>query len=69
MTDELDLASEREQIARDCAIAAARHSVSLTAAGRCFYCDEPVVTGLRWCGPECRDGWQVDQEAERRAGG
>lgn len=66
MTDEIDMASDRDQIARDCAIAAARKAVAITATGNCFYCGEPVITGLRFCNADCRDGWQIEQDAKRR---
>lgn len=58
MADELDLASDREQLARDKAVAniQAKPPVAV-ATGVCLECGEPVAQGVRWCCPECRDDW------------
>lgn len=58
MSDEIDIACDREQIDRDCAIAAARKAVALTAMGKCLNCGEDVGTGLRFCDKDCRDDWE-----------
>ena len=31
--------------------------------GFCLECDEPVASGHRWCGAECRDQWCARNEA------
>lgn len=36
--------------------------------GICHYCAEPVAGELRFCDIGCRDDWQQEQEALRRAG-
>jgi hypothetical protein len=28
------------------------------ATGACLWCAEPLPPGTRWCGAECRDGWE-----------
>jgi lipopolysaccharide biosynthesis regulator YciM len=59
MADELDLASDREQIARDKAVQVIQNKpLAATATGFCLECGEPVAEGVRWCCPECRDDWE-----------
>ncbi|WP_274585342.1 hypothetical protein V9W64_10550 [Neisseria leonii] len=66
MTDELDLASEREELMRQSALyrqskAAVREA---EPTGSCLYCEEPLSDGLRWCNADCRDDWE--RERKRR---
>ncbi len=57
--DELDLASDREQLARDKAVAEIQSKpLAALATGECLECGEPVGEGVRWCCKECRDDWQ-----------
>jgi hypothetical protein len=57
--DELDKASEQEQIARDKAIANIRNKQPKTlAVGSCLQCDCVLDGDNRWCSPTCRDDWQ-----------
>jgi hypothetical protein len=59
MADELDLASEREQIARDKAVSVIQNRPpAATANGYCLECQDPVKEGVRWCDADCRDDWQ-----------
>ncbi len=59
MADDFDLASDREQLARDKAIALIQSKpLSAEAKGICLECDKPVDDGVRWCCKECRDDWQ-----------
>ncbi len=60
MADELDLAAEREEIARNAALLA-RKPEGPAATGECLECEEPVGTGVRWCCAACRDEWQRRQ--------
>lgn len=55
MSDNLDIASEREELERSIA-QAVRKPVGPLATGKCLYCDE-VSDGRRWCNADCRDGW------------
>jgi hypothetical protein len=59
MADEIDIASEREELARDKAI---RHIQNKPPAalstGVCLECGESVGHGIRWCSNTCRDDWQ-----------
>lgn len=31
------------------------------ATGRCLWCDEVLGDDQRWCGPSCRDQWELTQ--------
>lgn len=57
--DELDIASDREQLERDKAVANIQSKPpAATATGCCLECKDPVTPDVRWCCPECRDDWQ-----------
>lgn len=67
--DEIDQASDREQLDRDLAIAAAKHSApELPACGECYNCASRMQVGMRFCGPECRSDWEQRRNAEIRRG-
>lgn len=57
MSDNLDVASEREELERTLAQAIRKPEGPL-ATGRCLFCDEIVDDGLRWCDNWCRDDWE-----------
>lgn len=58
MSDNLDIASDYEELARTQALAF-KKPVGPSPTGRCLYCDEPVDAPHRWCCAECRDGWEL----------
>jgi hypothetical protein len=68
MSDVADRADWR--IAQDikAAMAHARRTPKLEADGRCHYCDERVAHGALFCNTDCRDDYEKEQEAHRRAG-
>jgi hypothetical protein len=68
MSDVADRADWR--IAQDikAAMAHARRTPKLEADGRCHYCDEHVAHGALFCNTDCRDDYEREQEALRRAG-
>jgi hypothetical protein len=68
MSDVADRADWR--IAQDikAAMAHARKTPQLEADGHCHYCDEHVTHGVLFCNTDCRDDYQKEQEALRRAG-
>lgn len=67
MTDIFDQASEREQLERDLAISSARKfTPSAQATGHCLWCNAELKGGRRWCDAECREDWDLVQEAGRR---
>ena len=57
MSDNLDIASEREELARSMALTVKKPEGPVPT-GRCLYCDEIVDDAQRWCDSECRDAWQ-----------
>ena len=73
--DPFDAATEIEMRDRDLAIAAASRGASgPKATGRCLWCDEPVVEGLRWCpatnpGESCMAEWEYAESRRRSCGG
>lgn len=69
--DEIDMASEREQLDRDLAIAAAQRSAASTllpACGECYSCQSPIPAGLRYCDKPCADDHAARKSAEVRRG-
>jgi hypothetical protein len=66
VSDNLDIASEREELARQAAITAPRPTGPV-ATGRCLHCDEIVADIQRWCDVDCRDAWQRDAKHRPRA--
>ena len=65
--DDADYASDREDIAREQAIAAVRRrSKELAPIGFCYYCSEPVPAGSRFCNSECRDDHETEQRLKSR---
>lgn len=38
-----------------------RDEPSGTANGECWFCEEYLPAGHRWCNAECRDDWQREQ--------
>ena len=64
MSDNLDIASDREELARTFA-QAVRKPVGPVPTGRCLYCDEIVSDVQRWCDVECAKDWEKLQS--RRA--
>lgn len=59
MSDEIDIASEREELDRAAHIADIQsRKPAAIATGLCLECSTPVEDGKRWCCPECRDDWE-----------
>lgn len=62
MADESDLATEREEIARNAALYAVRERAASKPAlihiGACHNCDAVVDEPLLFCDVDCRDDWQ-----------
>ena len=59
MADEFDLASDREQLAREAAIANLQAKTpAAVATGFCLECGLPLPHSHRWCDNFCRDDWQ-----------
>lgn len=68
--DFLDDASEAEIQYRDrCIGNARRQSRALPSNGHCYYCNAETENGVRFCDGDCRDWWELEQEANRRHNG
>ena len=67
MSDVADRAEWRIAKDIDAAMAHARRTPQLEADGHCHYCDD-VAHGVLFCNTDCRDDYQKEQEALRRAG-
>ena len=59
MADDVDKASEREELDRAAHIADIQNrKPAAVATGLCLEWSEPVDNGKRWCCADCRDTWQ-----------
>lgn len=62
MADDSDLATEREEIARNAALLAVRERAlakpALLPIGYCHNCDATISEQLLFCDCDCRDDWQ-----------
>ena len=60
MSDEIDRASDVEQIQRDSAIANARYSkTTIVSTGECLQCEAELSDGRRWCDFDCCELWSA----------
>lgn len=57
MSDDLDIAAEREELERSFA-QTIRKPAGPIATGRCLSCDEITDEDRRWCDADCRDAWE-----------
>lgn len=64
MSDNLDIAAEREEIDRNIAMATKR-PVGPEPTGECLHCGEAVEDPRRWCNSDCRDAWEKGQRRGR----
>ena len=56
--DEIDLAAEREEIARNSAMLTSKKPEGPKPTGECLYCGERVPHPMRWCDADCRNSWE-----------
>jgi hypothetical protein len=61
MADELDRASDYEELARSAAIAfvSGKATTSLPTSKKCLECGSKTVGGARWCDAGCRDTYEM----------
>lgn len=72
MANEGDIAQEAENFERELNIknALLAQTRGPKATGFCLYCDTPQkLKEQRWCDNYCRDDWQDEENARRRATG
>ena len=67
--DDADRASEREDIAREVAVAAIRRRIeAMPSLGYCYYCGEALRAGKRFCDADCRDDYERQENMRKRTG-
>ena len=64
MTDAIDRGCEREELDRRMAIMQRKPS-GPKPTGRCAICGEHVLPGAQFCGPDCREDWELEQRRGR----
>lgn len=68
MSDYADNADSRIYRTIAAGLSAARRAPALQPDCRCHFCDELVVADLVFCSIDCRDDYQQEQSALKRAG-
>lgn len=61
MSDNLDIASEREELARQSALLTCKKPEGPAATGHCLYCSERLPKPMRWCNADCRTEYEFEQ--------
>ena len=67
--DIIDNASDLEALFREAAIEEARKLNKLPSIGHCYYCNDIVENGIRFCSADCREDYELEKEAYRRHNG
>lgn len=68
MSDHADNADRKIFRTIDAGLAAARRAPELQPDCRCHFCDEVVAVNLLFCDVDCRDDFERQDAAQRRAG-
>lgn len=68
MSDEADIANEQVELSRMAAIEACRHRPTIIAKGSCWFCDEPLPRGQKFCDRDCAEDYEMEQAAMLRNG-
>jgi hypothetical protein len=68
MSDEADIASDAIEMRRTVAIEQCRHRPGLLAKGSCWFCDEALPQGRKFCDRDCASDYEIEQAALARAG-
>ena len=67
--DDADRAADREDIAREAAVAAIRRRIeAMPSLGYCYYCGEALRAGKRFCDADCRDDYDRQEKFKARTG-
>jgi len=67
MSDDVDVANDNAEVFLRSALEN-RQRMHLNPCGFCFYCQEPLRSGVLFCGSECGDDWQAEQKIKRIKG-
>lgn len=68
MSDYADRADSKIYRTIDAGLAAVRRAPDLQPDCRCHFCDEVVAVDLLFCDVDCRDDYEREAAARRRAG-
>ncbi len=68
MSDEIDRASEREEMDREIARKMRKPELHLNPMGACHWCESIVRAGEIFCSSDCRDDFRLDQHRRERTG-
>jgi hypothetical protein len=61
--DDADRAADREDIAREAAVAAIRRRIeAMPSLGHCYYCGEALRPAKRFCDSDCRDDYERQEK-------
>ena len=66
--DDIDRAQQREEQDRELALAVARRQTVLPATGECHWCAASVAGEAHFCDICCREDFERELAARRRAG-
>lgn len=68
MSDEADIANDQVELNRLAAIEACRHRPGLIPKGSCWFCDEDLPLGQKFCDRDCASDYEDEQAAMIRNG-
>lgn len=68
MADIIDDANATAELQLKVALRNVKNIKKLVAVGYCYNCNEGVGQGMTFCDPDCRDDYEADLAAKRRAG-
>ena len=68
MSDEADIANDFVEMNRLAAIEACRHRPTIMAKGSCWFCDQGLPRGQKFCDRDCAEDYELEQAALVRNG-
>jgi hypothetical protein len=68
MSDEADIANEQVELNRLAAIEACRHRPGIIPKGSCWFCEEELPLGQKFCDRDCAADYEAEQAAMVRNG-
>lgn len=68
MSDHADVSDKLIEMVVRIGLNSVRSQPALVADGRCYFCDEKIVSHILFCNVDCRDDYEKEQNALRRAG-
>lgn len=68
MSDHADLSDARIEQAVTEGVRKVRAAARMQSCGRCYFCEEQVPDARLFCDADCRDDYEREEAARRRAG-